>query len=234
MSVTIEDIANEAKVSIATVSRVRTGTKTVSPELKKRVLDAIERNRFKPNTFAKGLATDKSNIIGVIVSDVSNAVISATIKGINSICQKKGYTVMICESDGDSKKEKMLLERMQEHRASGVLLAGVNIDRSQVQWMLELDYPIVLFTQEAADNKTLINTVTHDNKKIIADAVEFLMANGHKRIAYISGPQNDYSSLIFPFIKMAEKPVRYSLPCTFLFHRIADLTFFCNLLRCFF
>ena len=97
---------------------------------------------------------------------------------------------MICESDGDSKKEKMLLERMQEHRASGVLLAGVNIDSSQVQWMLELDYPIVLFTQEAADNKTLINTVTHDNKKIIADAVEFLMANGHKRIAYISGPQN--------------------------------------------
>lgn len=194
MSVTIEDIANEAKVSIATVSRVMNGTKTVSPELKKRVLDAIERNRFKPNTFAKGLATDKSNIIGVIVSDVSNAVISSTIKGINSICQKKGYTVMICESDGDSKKEKMLLERMQEHRASGVLLAGVNIDSSQVQWMLELDYPIVLFTQEAADNKTLINTVTHDNKKIIADAVEFLMANGHKRIAYISGPQNDYSS----------------------------------------
>ena len=194
MSVTIEDIANEAKVSIATVSRVMNGTKTVSPELKKRVLDAIERNRFKPNTFAKGLATDKSNIIGVIVSDVSNAVISSTIKGINSICQKKGYTVMICESDGDSKKEKMLLERMQEHRASGVLLAGVNIDSSQVQWMLELDYPIVLFTQEAADNRTLINTVTHDNKKIIADAVEFLMANGHKRIAYISGPQNDYSS----------------------------------------
>lgn len=106
MSVTIEDIANEAKVSIATVSRVMNGTKTVSPELKKRVLDAIERNRFKPNTFAKGLATDKSNIIGVIVSDVSNAVISSTIKGINSICQKKGYTVMICESDGDSKKGK--------------------------------------------------------------------------------------------------------------------------------
>ena len=124
MSVTIEDIANEAKVSIATVSRVMNGTKTVSPELKKRVLDAIERNRFKPNTFAKGLATDKSNIIGVIVSDVSNAVISSTIKGINSICQKKGYTVMICESDGDSKKEKMLLERMQEHRASGVTGRG--------------------------------------------------------------------------------------------------------------
>ena len=101
---------------------------------------------------------------------------------------------MICESDGDSRKEKMLLERMKEHRASGVLLAGVNIDSSQVQWMLELDYPIVLFTQAASDNKTLINTVIHDNKKMIADAVEFLIANGHKRIAYISGPQKDYSS----------------------------------------
>ena len=57
-----------------------------------------------------------------------------------------------------------------------------------------LDYPIVLFTQEAADNKTLINTVTHDNKKIIADAVEFLMANGHKELHISAEPQNDYSS----------------------------------------
>ncbi|MFQ9156666.1 MAG: hypothetical protein ACLR5B_03245 [Blautia sp.] len=95
-------------------------TKAVSPELKQRVLDAVERNRFKPNTFAKGLATDKSNIIGVIVRDVSNSVISTSIKGINRVCQKKGFAVMICESDGDRKKEKVLLERMQEQRVSSV------------------------------------------------------------------------------------------------------------------
>ena len=194
MAVTIEDIANEAKVSIATVSRVINDTKAVSPELKQRVLDAVERNRFKPNTFAKGLATDKSNIIGVIVRDVSNSVISTSIKGINRVCQKKGFTVMICESDGDRKKEKMLLERMQEQRASGVLLAGVNIDSDLVDWMLDLDFPVVLLTQQASDGKTKINTVIHDNKKAVIDAVEFLAANGHKRIAYISGPKEDYSS----------------------------------------
>ena len=64
MSVTIEDIANEAKVSIATVSRVMNGTKTVSPELKKRVLDAIERNRFKPNTLRKGLLLISPILLG--------------------------------------------------------------------------------------------------------------------------------------------------------------------------
>ena len=177
MAVTIEDIANEAKVSIATVSRVINDTKAVSPELKQRVLDAVERNRFKPNTFAKGLATDKSNIIGVIVRDVSNSVISTSIKGINRVCQKKGFTVMICESDGDRKKEKVLLERMQEQRASGVLLAGVNIDSDLVDWMLDLDFPVVLLTQQASDGKAKINTVIHDNKKAVIDAVEFLAAN---------------------------------------------------------
>lgn len=194
MAVTIEDIANEAKVSTATVSRVINDTKAVSPELKQRVLDAIERNRFKPNTFAKGLATDKSNIIGVIVSDVSNSVISTAIKGINSVFQKKGYTVMICESDGSGKKEEMLLERMQEQRASGVLLAGVNIDSDRVKWMRGLDYPMVLFTQAASDGKNRIHTVIHDNKKVVLDAVSFLVTNGHKRIAFISGIRNDYSS----------------------------------------
>lgn len=194
MAITIEDVAKEAKVSTATVSRVINGTKAVSPELKQRVLDAIERNRFKPNSFAKGLATDKSNIIGVIVSDVSNTVISTAIKGINSVFQKKGYTVMICESNGNGKKEKMLLERMQEQRASGVLLAGVNIDSELVAWMEKRDYPVVLFTQAASDGQNRIHTVIHDNRKIVSDAVDFLAGNGHRQIAFISGPDNDYSS----------------------------------------
>ena len=194
MAVTIEDIAKEAQVSIATVSRVMNDSKAVSSELRERVLDAIERNHFKPNSFARGLVTDRSNIIGVIVTDISNPVISTTIKGINSVCQEKGFTVLVSESDGDGKKEQQLLERLEEQKVTGVLLAGMNVDAARVREMLKMDFPIVMVTQQSSDGQTTINTVIHDNVKAIMDAVSFLYVNGHRRIAFIGGPENDYSS----------------------------------------
>ena len=194
MSVTIDDIAKEARVSTATVSRVINGSKAVSPELTKRVLEVIERNRFKPNSFARGLATDKSSIIGVIVADISNPVISTTIKGINQVAQQKGYTVMVCESDGFGDKEQMLLERLEEQKASGVILAGMNVDHNRVQQMLCMDFPIVMVTQQSSDGRITINTVIHDNINAIRDAVTFLHTSGHRRIGFICGPENDYSS----------------------------------------
>ena len=194
MAVTIDDIAKEAKVSTATVSRVINKSKAVSPELEQRVLEVIERNHFKPNSFAKGLATDKSSIIGVIVADISNPVISTTIKGINSVSQKKGFTVLVCESDGDGRKEQMLLERLEEQKASGVVLAGMNVDHSRVRNMLQMDFPIVMVTQQSSDGVITLNTVIHDNVAAVMDAVSFLRINGHERIAFICGPENDYSS----------------------------------------
>ena len=80
MAVTIEDVAREAQVSIATVSRVINGSKAVSPKLQKRVQGVIEKTNFKPNTFARGLMTNKSNIIGIVVADISNWVIASLIK----------------------------------------------------------------------------------------------------------------------------------------------------------
>ena len=100
MSLTIEDIAREAGVSKATVSRVMNGTKAVSPELFKRVTDIIEKNDFKPNELARGLVTSKTNTIGIVLPDISNPIFGSLTKGINSYCQKKDYTVLVCESGG--------------------------------------------------------------------------------------------------------------------------------------
>ncbi|MBQ1310687.1 MAG: LacI family DNA-binding transcriptional regulator [Blautia sp.] len=220
MSVTIDDIAKEAKVSTATVSRVINGSKAVSPELTRRVLEVIERKRFKPNSFARGLATDKSSIIGVIVADISNPVISTTIKGINHVAQQKGYTVLVCESDGDGRKEQMLLERLEEQKASGVILAGMNVDHSRVEKMLDMDFPIVMVTQQSSDGCITINTVIHDNIQAIIDAVSFLYDNGHTRIGFICGPENDYSSGIrrLEGFRMAADSLGLDIPSSYIVH----------------
>lgn len=194
MPVTIQDIAKEANVSIATVSRVINGSKTVSPELKKRVNDVIQKRNFKPNSLARGLITKKTNIIGIIVPDLSNPIFGALTKGINNVCEKKDYTLMVCESGGKKEKEIELLKVLEDKKIDGVLFAGVDINASLVEELEKKEYPKVLVTQEAADGEERIFTVVHDNVKATYDAVSFLIENGHKRIAFIGGPENDFSS----------------------------------------
>lgn len=194
MSVTIEDIAKEARVSVATVSRVINNSKAVSPELKKRVNDVIEKRNFKPNSLARGLIMKRTNIIGIIVPDISNPVFGALTRGINSFCQQKGYTLMVCESGGHQEKEVELLGVLADKKVDGVLFAGVDVNSALVEEMKSMRYPIVLVTQEASNGEEVIHTVIHDNVKAMYDAVSFLIENGHQRIALIGGPENDYSS----------------------------------------
>ena len=194
MAVTIEDVAREANVSIATVSRVMNNTKAVSPELQERVFNAIRKTSFRPNVLARGLITNCTYTIGVVISDISNPVFGILTKGINSVCQEKGYTVVICESDGKRKKELTLLEKLAEQRIDGLLFAGVDVNRELIDCMLCLDYPVVLVTQEESYGENRMVTVAHDNQRATFDAIDFLVSCGHRRIAFIGGPVNDYSS----------------------------------------
>ena len=162
MAVTIEDIAKEAGVSISTVSRVMNGTKPVSQELRNRVYEVIKKNKFKPNTLARGLVTKKTNMIGVIVSDISNVVFGAMTKGINSVCESKGYTIMICESGGELERELKLLELMEDKQIDGVLFAGIDVNRTLVDSILKRGYPTVLVTQEASIGEGIVDTVVHN------------------------------------------------------------------------
>lgn len=194
MAITMDDIAREAKVSVSTVSRVINNTKPVSPELRERVYAIIEKNHFKPNELAQGLATNRTNMIGIVVPDISNSVFGMLTKGINSVCSKRGYTIIVCESGGLPAEELRLLEVLEDKKISGVLFAGIDVNQVLADAMLEKSYPVVLVTQEAAIGDGIIDTVVHDNVKAVYDAVHFLISNGHERIAYIGGPRYDFSS----------------------------------------
>lgn len=194
MAVTITDIAKEAGVSISTVSRVMNNTKPVSPELREKVYQVIEKNHYSPNILAQSLITKRTNIVGVIVPDISNAVFGALTKGINSVCSGKGYTIMVCESGGCLEKEIRLLGILEDRQIDGVLFAGVDVNQELVDAMRKKEFPVVLVTQEASVKGTPIDTVTHDNIQALYDSVKFLHENGHERIAYLGGPAYDYSS----------------------------------------
>lgn len=156
MAVTIEDIAREAGVSIATVSRVINKTKPVSAELRDRVYEVIEKNHFKPNSLAQGLITKKTNTIGIIVPDISNAVFGKLTKGINSVFAQEGYTVVLCESQGELEKELKLLGILEEKQIEGLLFAGVDVNHTLVERMRKRNYPVVLVTQEASEDEEAV------------------------------------------------------------------------------
>ena len=194
-NVTIHDIAHEANVSISTVSRVINNTKEVSPELRKRVFDTIEKHDFKPNLIARSLVTRKTGMIAIIVPNISNTIFGALTKGIESVCQQWNYTLIVCESGGIAEKEVKLLRTLSNRQIDGLLFAGINVHQNLVKEIQGQDYPTVLVAQEVSEpTENLIPTVIHDNLQATKDAIRFLYDNGHRGIAFIGGLKNDFSS----------------------------------------
>jgi len=193
---TIHDIAHEANVSISTVSRVINNTKEVGPELKDRVFNIIQKHNFQPNQIARSLVTRKTDTIAMIVSNISNAVFGALIKGIESVCRQRNYTLIVCDSGGQTENEIKLLRTMSNRRIDGLLFAGVDVHSDLVNEIRIQRYPTVLVTQEmsGSDHQTPLPTVIHDNIQAIKDAVHFLYMYGHREIAFIGGLKNDYSA----------------------------------------
>jgi LacI family transcriptional regulator len=194
--ITIHDIAEEANVSISTVSRVINNTKKVSPEIKERVFSIIEKHNFKPNNIARSLVTRKSGMIAIIISDISNAIFGSFTKGIESICRQKNYTLIVSESGGDTDNEIKLLRAMSNRQIDGLLFSGVDIRQDLLDEIGAQKYPTVLAMQEIAESSALESmlTVTHDNTQAVKDAVSFLHDKGHREIAFIGGLKDDYSA----------------------------------------
>ena len=104
-TVTIYDVAREAGVSMATVSRVVNGNPNVKPSTRKKVTDVIDRLNYRPNAVARGLASKKTTTVGVIIPDVTNLYFSSLARGIDDIASMYNYNIIQANSDGDSKKK---------------------------------------------------------------------------------------------------------------------------------
>jgi LacI family transcriptional regulator len=195
-AVTIHAIAHEAKVSISTVSRVINNTKEVSPELRKRVFSIIEKHNFKPNLIARSLVTRKTATFAVIVSDVSNTVFGALTKGIESVCRQRDYTLIVCESGGNTEDEIKLIRTMSNRNIDGLLFASVDVQSNLADEIRAQEYPTILVNQEMLESSTgePLPSVIIDNIQAIKDAIRFLYENGHRKIAFIGGRKNDYSA----------------------------------------
>src|SRR6185312_5587400 len=189
MTVTIYDVAREANVSMATVSRVVNGNPNVKPATRKKVLDVIDRLEYRPNAVARGLASKKTTTVGVIIPDISNMYYAELARGIEDIATMYKYNIILSNSDQNLNKELHLLNTMLGKQVDGIVFMGGNITEPLLAEFKRSPVPIVL--AGSIDETQTVSSVNIDYRQAAYDAISLFIEEGHKNIAFAIGPMHD-------------------------------------------
>lgn len=184
-TITIYDVAREASVSMATVSRVVNGNPNVKPATRKKVLEVIERLDYRPNAVARGLASKRTTTVGVIIPDVSNAYFASLARGIDDVATMYKYNIILANSDGDDKKEINVLNTLLAKQVDGVIFMGHHLTEEIRGEFSRSKTPVVLAGSIDPDNQ--VGSVNIDYKEATKDATNQLIKSGNKKVAFVSG-----------------------------------------------
>lgn len=190
----IKDIAKEAGVSTATVSHVINNTKFVSDETRVKVQKAIKKFDYHPNAHAQSLALGKSKMIGLLVSDIANPFFPEIIKSVESAVFSNGYSLILLNTDYDTKRAVEYVHRLIQMRVAGIILMNSEFDQSFVKEARLKRTSIVFHDQHIVDEK--MSTIILDYDVGISEAVQHLVSLGHTDIAHIAGSHEIYSAVI--------------------------------------
>ncbi|MEN2467045.1 catabolite control protein A [Ornithinibacillus sp. JPR2-1] len=189
MTVTIYDVAREANVSMATVSRVVNGNPNVKPTTRKKVLATIERLGYRPNAVARGLASKKTTTVGAIIPDISSIFFAELARGIEDIATMYKYNIILSNSDQNKDKELQLINTMLEKQVDGIIFMGGNITQEHIQQFSTASVPVVLAA--TYDGTEATPSVNIDYEVAAYEAAKNLIDKGNKRLAFINGNEEE-------------------------------------------
>ena len=184
-SATIKDVAAHAAVSVATVSAVMNGNKYVSPELAQRVRESITALSYQRNSFARGLKTQVSYSIGLIVPDITNPFFTNIARGVEDVASAHNYSLILGNTDEDPEKEKKYLQLLESKQADGLIIAVTARSHEYLQSLPIQHLALISIDRSLFDLG--IDTVMVDNRAGARTAVEHLIALGHRRIGLVTG-----------------------------------------------
>lgn len=196
-NLSIKTIAELAGVSTATVSRVINRTAEVREDTRNRVLKVIAEQQYKPNQFARGLSNNtKPNNIALLVPDVANPFFTDVLKGITQRADQLGYNVFLFVTDETPEREHRFLESMRQQMIQGIIMVPVSEHDVTTEYLLlELSrsgIPLVLLDRCIGDNQQFDGVFTDDDYAA-EQVTNILIAEGHTKIATISGPARSAS-----------------------------------------
>ncbi|WP_058990464.1 LacI family DNA-binding transcriptional regulator [Anaerococcus rubeinfantis] len=187
---TIKDVAKLAGVSISTVSRVMNDSKPVSPEARKKVLDAINKLDFKPNELARSLVMRKSNLIGVIVEDIGIEYMAQLIRGVEEIGHLYKYDIILSSTYGDDNALENAIDFLSTKQVEGIVVISEDISAEILVKLRDNKIPFLLLDKLHDFKK--INTVKIDYEKEEYELTKYLYEQGNENIAYVTLKDHNY------------------------------------------
>ncbi len=185
--VAIGDIARQLNISITTVSFILNGKaeeKRISNDLTKKVLKLVKEVGYVPNPLAKSLRTGKTNIIGLIVEDISNPFFANVARLIEENASKRGYRIFYCSSESDTAKTRDLINLFRERQVDGYIITPAKGIEEDIRALLKNKAKVILFDRYLPDVDT--NYVVVDNYAGAFDATNHLVQQGFKHIAIVT------------------------------------------------
>jgi LacI family transcriptional regulator len=186
---TLRDVAQEAGVSIKTVSRVVNNQGEISEATRKRVLIAIEKLGYRPSKVARALVTQHTDTIGLVLGDITNPFFPEVARGVLDIAEPLGYDVFLCNSDGDYQREVRILHSLADHAVDGIIIFPTFALEEMLDEVAVPGRPLVSVNRPF-DGPWASSVMMHSYRGA-KEAVNHLLDHQHRAIAMIAGQTSD-------------------------------------------
>ena len=213
MAATMKDIARWTGLGLATISSYFNGG-NVREKNRIKIEEAIEELHYEVNEVARGLKTNATRTIGVVIPELNNTFCAEIITGMEDVLRSHGYATIVCDCRTDKKLEREAVEFLIRRRVDGIINMPVDEEGNHLKRFQKMGKPIVLIDRKIQGIDC--DSVLVDNKKAAEDAVRYFIGRGHRNIGIIGGPEEVFTAQermagYYKALESAGIPVRESL-----------------------
>jgi len=181
---TIQDVARSAGVSTATVSHVLNGTRNVLPQTRRSVEEAISRLHYRPSALARGLQTNITQVVGVLMADITSYFFAQIVRELEAVFEPQHYNLMLCNTDERPERERRYLEMLYDKRVDGVIMVPTGVEQPIMRQFAESGVPMVSIHRRAGT--PCGPAVLNDDVASAYTATKHLILLGHRRIGVMA------------------------------------------------
>jgi len=190
--ITIRDVARQAGVSRQTVSRAINDSPGIDPETRRRVLAVARELGYRPSALARGLKTNRTATIGLVVPDVANPFFAEVARGASEVAWARGYSVLLCNTDERAEREWDALHVLETHRVDGLVLVSSRLPGEQLAEATAAFAPLVVVNRRPEPQAGL-GCVSVNESRAAQEAVAHLVARGCRRVGFLGGSPDTHS-----------------------------------------
>jgi len=193
MGYTMREVAKRAGVSPATVSRVLNKTQYIAPETEQRVREVVRELNYHQNVHARRLATGRSNMFGLVISEITNPYFPEIIRGFQAAAWDRGFDVLLCNTEYRHERASSAVRKLIESDVCGIAIMTSSLDQSATTELTAAGVGLVFCNLGPAGK--LVSNIWIDYQRGIAQAIEHVVSIGHRWTAVIAGPEDNRTAI---------------------------------------